>query len=241
MNRYMEIFLDLEQAILDRKYKPGEKLLSENKLSQIYGVSRETIRKALLLLSEKGYIHKQQGKGSVVLDTAKMDFPISGLTSYKEIFEESGISNRTRVVSLEKTTHYENMTHEMFPFNDEELWVLVRQREIAGEVVLLDKDYLLAEMIPELTKETAEDSIYEYFEKDLGLDISFAQKEFTVEPTTEEDRRYIDLLPNDTHVVVVRSQVFLQNAQLFQYTESRHRLDKFKFVEFARRKKQLHT
>ncbi|GAY77341.1 trehalose operon transcriptional repressor [Sporolactobacillus inulinus] len=38
-----------------------------------------------------------------------------------------------------------------------------------------------------------------------------------------------------THVVVVRSLVYLENAQLFQYTESRHRADKFRFVDFARR------
>ena len=37
------------------------------------------------------------------------------------------------------------------------------------------------------------------------------------------------------HIVVVRNFVYLDDASLFQYTESRHRLDKFRFVDFARR------
>lgn len=42
-------------------------------------------------------------------------------------------------------------------------------------------------------------------------------------------------LQDDKHIVVVKNYVYLDNANLFQYTESRHRLDKFRFVDFARR------
>ena len=51
MNKFNEIFLDLEQKILDQQYPPHTLLPSENQLIQIYGVSRETIRKALNLLT----------------------------------------------------------------------------------------------------------------------------------------------------------------------------------------------
>ncbi|EIA20350.1 hypothetical protein KKC_07497 [Listeria fleischmannii subsp. coloradonensis] len=38
-------------------------------------------------------------------------------------------------------------------------------------------------------------------------------------------------LHHDTHIVVVRSAVFLKDTRLFQYTESRHRLDRFRFID----------
>ncbi|HDU1271622.1 TPA: UTRA domain-containing protein, partial [Listeria monocytogenes] len=50
-----------------------------------------------------------------------------------------------------------------------------------------------------------------------------------------EDKKYL-ALHGDTHVVVVKSTVFLKDTTLFQYTESRHRLDKFRFIDFARRR-----
>ncbi len=59
MNKFNEIFLDLEQKILDQQYPPHTLLPSENQLIQIYGVSRETIRKALNLLTTEGYIQKK--------------------------------------------------------------------------------------------------------------------------------------------------------------------------------------
>ena len=44
-------------------------------------------------------------------------------------------------------------------------------------------------------------------------------------------------LNGDQYVVVVRGLVHLEDTSCFEYTESIHRLDKFRFVEFARRRK----
>ncbi|MFW7395553.1 GntR family transcriptional regulator, partial [Vagococcus fluvialis] len=54
MNKFHEIFLDLEQKILANEYPPQSLLPSENQLIKIYGVSRETVRKALNLLTNAG-------------------------------------------------------------------------------------------------------------------------------------------------------------------------------------------
>ena len=103
MNKFNEIFLDLEQKILAKEYPPHSLLPSENQLIKIYGVSRETIRKALNLLTTEGYIQKKQGKGSIVLDRNRFDFPISGLTSYKELQETQRIPSETIIHTLEET------------------------------------------------------------------------------------------------------------------------------------------
>lgn len=87
----------------------------------------------------------------------------------------------------------------------------------------------------ELDTEIAKDSLYAYFEKELGLAISFAEKEITVDPVKTLDRLYLDLNEQDAYIVSVTSRVFLKNMHQFQYTESHHRLDKFKFHDFARR------
>jgi GntR family trehalose operon transcriptional repressor len=98
------------------------------------------------------------------------------------------------------------------------------------------KTILSASMTPLLTKEICEDSIYQYLEGECGLVISYAHKEIVVEPCTAEDQEYLDLNGYE-HIVVVKNFVFLDDTTLFQYTESRHRLDKFRFVDFARREK----
>ena len=235
MSRFQDIFLDIESDILNQQYKAGELLPSENRLSDKYNVSRETIRKALTLLLESGYIQKKQGKGSIILDIKRFDFPISGLTSYKELQDAQNINSETIVVKNRKETIPEHIAAFLNVSRDTEVHVLTRARKVDGETVILDKDYLLTSVIPLLPDDEAKKSLYNYIEKELGLTIGYARKEFIVEPATQEDRDLMTL-HGDTHVVVTRSEVHLEDTTLFQYTESRHRLDKFRFVEFARRR-----
>ena len=237
MNKFKEIFLDLEQKILAQEYPPHTLLPSENQLIKMYSVSRETVRKALNLLRDAGYIQKKQGKGSIVLDLIRFDFPISGLTSFKELQTAQRIPSETNVVEIRKIAVSPKL-HEITEWPvAAEAWRLIRQRRIDGEVVILDKDYLIADIIPELPAIKAQKSIYDYFENDLGLEISYAQKEITVDPVNKELRDLMDLHPEDQHVVTVRSLVYLEDTRCFEYTESIHRLDKFRFVDFARRRK----
>ena len=80
----------------------------------------------------------------------------------------------------------------------------------------------------------AENSIYDYLENQLHLSISHAFKEITIDNTSEQDKILIDI-GKDHHVVCIRSKVYLNNGNQLQFTESRHKLEKFKFVYYAKR------
>ena len=234
-NKYMNIFQELSNDIEKGVYEPNKLLPSEHELCDRFATSRETIRKALTLLSQNGFIQKMQGKGSLVLSINKMEFPVSGIVSFKELQKSLGRDTHTTVHKLElnKTSDWLSSQLECDPGSL--VWEIARARTIQGERVILDKDWILQSHVPSLTEEICADSIYAYFEHKLGLAISYAKKEFTVELATDEDRALLDL-DGYNHIVLVKNFVHLEDTMLFQYTESRHRLDKFKFVDFARRK-----
>lgn len=64
MHKYDVILEDLKVAIFSGVYLPGAKLPSENELSIRYHVSRQTVRKALEILQNDGYIFAQHGRGT---------------------------------------------------------------------------------------------------------------------------------------------------------------------------------
>jgi GntR family trehalose operon transcriptional repressor len=233
-NIYLTIYNEIVGKIQNGQLKPRTKLPSENELVEQYDTSRETIRKALNMLSQNGYIQKIRGKGSVVLDVSKYDFPISGLVSFKEIAQRMGKPWNTIVYEFGLVKPDDDIAHELHVNGKDKVWKVIRAREMDGERIILDKDFFNKKFVPHLSKEICEGSIYEYLEHEVGLKISFAKKEIFVTEPTEEDRRYLDLLDYN-HIVVVKNYVYLEDANLFQYTESRHRLDKFRFVDFARR------
>lgn len=66
MKKYESIAAELKKQIENGTYPDGTALPTEDTLSSMYSVSRQTIRKSLSLLVEDNLIIKRQGSGSVV-------------------------------------------------------------------------------------------------------------------------------------------------------------------------------
>lgn len=62
--KYYRLMDDLRQQIVTGVIKPGEKLPSENQLAGAYQVSRHTVRKALSILENEGFVYALHGKGT---------------------------------------------------------------------------------------------------------------------------------------------------------------------------------
>jgi GntR family transcriptional repressor for pyruvate dehydrogenase complex len=61
-----QLALQLERAILQRDYRPGERLPAERQWAQRLGVSRTVLREALGQLVERGLVVRRQGAGTFV-------------------------------------------------------------------------------------------------------------------------------------------------------------------------------
>ena len=238
MKKYEIILHDLENKIKNNTFKVNELLPSEHDLSKKYKSSRATVRQALNILEENGFIQKQKGRGSVVIASSKLKFPISGLTSYKELQTSLGFESVTSVVTFETVlVDSELSATTLFPIGTK-VWHILRTRKIDGMSVVLDRDFIKYDIAPNMKRKDVADSLYHYLETKRNIDIAFAQKEITIDFVTEADTQLLDLDPLDRHIVSVKSHVFLQDASLFQYTDSHHQVDKFQFTEFARRQKR---
>lgn len=233
MTKYQKIYQDLLEKIKQGEIKPHTLLPSESELMKIYDASRDTVRKALNLLLNDGYIQKNKGKGSVVLDINRIAFPVSGVISFKELTKTLHGEVKTIVILFSEEKPDEEIQKALY-VKDGLVYHVKRIREIEGEKIILDEDYLNKSIVEGLSYQDAENSLYEYIEKKLGLKISFARKEITVVKATEEEKQLLDMLDYDL-LVCVKSYVYLEDATLFQYTISKHRPDKFRFVDFARR------
>ena len=227
---------DIASKIRFKQYCPGEFLPSESQLTTLYGTSRETVRKALEQLTTLGMIQKIKGKGSIVLDLEKYSFPLSGITSFSELNKSLGMNAKTQVIKLEKIKDLPILFKEKFPNQKSQAGIYVeRLRLIDNQPQVLDCDYLFTPPVEDLPKEAAENSIYDYLENKLGLDISYATKEITVEKVSSDLQKKLKI--SSSAAVLVASHNFLNDTTLFQLTLSFHNPEKFKFVDFARRQK----
>ena len=235
MKKYQKLFKQIEADIQNETYAIGDFLPSEHELMEIYQVSRDTVRKSLSLLQEEGLIKKIRGQGSQVIKEETVNFPVSNLTSYQELVQELGLRSKTNVVSLDKII-IDKKASLLTGFPEFRMvWKVVRQRVVDDLVSVLDTDYLDMELIPGLSREIAEQSIYSYIENQLKLTIDYAQKEITIDQSNDRDKILMDI-GKDPYVVSIKSKVYLQDGRQFQFTESRHKREKFRFVDFEKRK-----
>ena len=65
-SKYKQIFEHYSSLIEGEKLRPGESLPPEREIMEEFGVSRDTVRKAMQLLEQNKYISKKRGRESIV-------------------------------------------------------------------------------------------------------------------------------------------------------------------------------
>lgn len=229
---YIQIYEDIKKLIKSNKLKPGDQIASEKELREKYNCSRDTVRKATTLLEQNNLIIKSRGKASIVAENRQYLFPTSSLESFKELKDKNYLDAKTIFVSS-KILNLDTL-HIKSKLTCKEVLEVKRIREINGEKIVLDIDYFDTEYVNGITKEIAENSIYEYIEEEIGLEIDHAQKIVTVESPTDEEAKLLDLRP-DKLLVQVTSDTYLKDGTIFQHSISKHRHDKFVFTSYAKR------
>ena len=81
---YIQLEAEIRQALREKKYLPGDRLPSEEKLCEQYQVSRITVRKAIQQLTDQHILEKHRGKGTFVSTPSRsIDLKEqSGFTNY---------------------------------------------------------------------------------------------------------------------------------------------------------------
>lgn len=73
INAVEQVFEQMQNLLIDGTWKPGDKLPSENELSDAFGVSRMTIRQSMQKLKALGLIETRTGSGSYVREVSPED------------------------------------------------------------------------------------------------------------------------------------------------------------------------
>lgn len=237
--KYADIYKDLKAKIEDGTYEFQELLPSENHLILTYGCSRNTVRRAISALVTDGYVQTMQGKGvrNIFQPALKTSFTIGGIESFKESAIRNHQTPRTEVLCFtELTADTKTADRTGFPAGAE-LYYIQRLHYLDEKALILNHNYFLKDVVTGLTKEIAEQSIYEYLENVLHVSIVTSKRTMTVEKMTEIDEKYLDL--NDYNcLAVVSSQTYNSDGTMFEYTQSRHRPDFFRFQDNATRSKR---
>lgn len=123
---YRQVYLGIQQDIMEGIFPIGEKLPSDEELCAKYKVSNITIKKAMELLNQEGYIRRVPGRGTYVQEPEKQ-------TKY----EEKQQANQKRIGFV--------LEHATTPFGLDMMYVLDQKATNAGYKLCIRYSYGMQE------------------------------------------------------------------------------------------------
>lgn len=238
-SKYEWIYKDLKEKIENGSYVFQELLPSENLLIQFYDCSRNTVRRAIGRLVTDGYVQTIQGKGvrNIYRPVEQAAFTLGEIESFQESARRNHQTAKTKVLLFTEITADASFSQRTgFP-KGAELFYLQRLHYLDNKALILNHNYFLKSQVLGLTREIAEHSIYDYLENTLHMTIVNSRRVMTVEHITQIDEKYLELNAEDYNcLAVVTSYTYNSSGIMFEFTQSRHRPDYFRFQDNAVRK-----
>lgn len=133
---YRQLMHKLRSDIASGVYPVHSRIPSEQELCQTYDVSRVTVRKALLELTQEGLLKRHQGKGTFV-SVPRLCKNLKDVNSFHDACQLLNVIPGTRVIhaQLVRATHED---HEKLMIDDDQVLEVVRLRMADDLPVMLE-------------------------------------------------------------------------------------------------------
>lgn len=225
--KYLSIAEQLRKNIIQGIYV--DKLPTENELVELYSVSKITIKRAISILESEGLVYKVQGSGIYVNSTNSSILTSNYKTHMRGFSEEhEGLDFVTSIYKFKIINCPEHICKFLNLTIDDEVYEIYRTRTRYDITERYEQTYISVKLIPGLTKEICQASIYSYIRNTLNLEIKKSNDYFFANKSTDLDNMLLDT--NVDEVVIALEQIaFLSDNSIFQYSITKYKYDFFDY------------
>lgn len=215
--RYRELYEQLRRHIEEGVYGPGDLLPSENELCAVNQVTRPTVRRALDLLANEGYIKKRQGLGSVVQNPPKG----IGILSF---------SGTTSAIGRENLKTHAIVKPIVMPWPDQFIFDLTdteresgciyfeRIRYVNDMPVFYDLSYLPNINLPRFTSRNLNNvSLFDILREHYGIEIKGGMQYIEAIRATENCQEHLGVDP-DKPILKLQRKLNTNRLDYFAYS-----------------------
>ncbi len=172
---YMKVYTQIKGMILDDTYPIGSLMPTEPDLCQQFQVSRTTIRKAMELLEQGGFIRIQQGRGTEVLDyrtTQKLNI----VSSFTETLESKGYKVSSKSMHIDMVVPPNNVLDDLNLPAETQVVRIQRIQLANGKPVALMTNYVVPDLVPGILADAGTFvSLYQHLETKYGIVLTDAR------------------------------------------------------------------
>ncbi len=221
---YMKISESVKTATEQKILKGGDFIPTERELSELLGVSRITIRKALDVLDKDGVIVRSRGLGTMISDT--VEYSSKAATGFSQQAVLKGKKPDTLWIKKDTIPCSAAIAETLNIKEGEEVFLLKRVRYIDEQAVSIEESYVPSELIHD--PDEIQMSLYDYFHSQ-NIRPSRTKSRVSAKMPTEEslEKLHIDA---STPVLLIEQIAFDNSGRPIEYSINHCRGDLYVFV-----------
>ena len=220
---YFQMKEDIVEKIQTGAYKAGDSLPPEKALMDMYGVSRTTVRQAVEMLVNEGYLEKRRGIGTFVRDPKVNYWNLTELQSNDEVIQNQGHKSSTKILSLKLIPSNPEL-EKIFGASYDTFYHLERLRFLDDNPFVLVSTYVPAKLVPGLERfDFSKCSLFDIMWREYGVKIVHAEKTLRAGNISAEDAKILDV--EEGSAILLVETITNDEEKPVEYSLSRDRGD----------------
>jgi GntR family transcriptional regulator len=182
----------LREKIATRQLEPGAQLPGELELAEAYGVSRNTVRRALDTLANANLVRRHQGKGTFVAEHG-VSHVLWDLRSFTSLIADRGMTPGIQAIRVELDETPPAAARKFLPGSH--LWLVERVRTADGKPFGLMQSWIPDALSSAVTVDalTEKQSLYQVMDDAFGLRPSEAIEVIRAEAASPMEAQALDV------------------------------------------------
>ena len=221
---YSQIARSLEDEI-QRFYKAGDFLPSEQELAIRYAVNRHTVRRAIEQLIKNGLVERQHGRGTVVLDLP-LDYTIGKVTRFTETLELMGKATSSEITRKLVIPARDGVAHRLQLAQNENVIWIESLRCANDKPMCVISHFLPLTRFPDLLSSYSGGSLHEFIQSHYGIALRRQESLVTAEIPQGDDAVLLGMPMNRPLLRVKSVNVNALDGTPLEYALTRFRADR---------------
>lgn len=227
--KYYQIYKKLLKQIRSGKFEEFDRFYSDTELVEKYEVSRGTIREAVKLLIQQGYIVREQGKGTFVTSPA-IEQDSDKLMGFTELMMKHDIEPSAKIIEQEVVDTPLDLKNLMDLEEETRLVRIVRIRYGNEQPLIIEQSYFVYDLFqPIYDMDLESNSIYELLYKFTDTRLGEARQRITATNAGKNEAELLDV-KKDAPLLLMKRLIKTKGGSYFQYSEDVYRSDRINFT-----------
>lgn len=219
---YRQVMRDLKQRIHHNEF-PNKRLPDERSLSEAYGVSRSSVKRALSILANQGIIFKKRGSGTFINPLYMKNqtiFQYEGSNlGITDSMKSAGNTPGIKLLSFNVIPASPEIQQDLFLNPGDFVYEIRRLRLFNQQPFMIETGYIPIKIAPNLSQETVSSSIFNYLESQ-GKVVTKSFMSIQAAPSTADDQELLHLKPVEP-VGLMEGIFFLDDGTPFEVSNMR--------------------